>query len=84
MSTTSQTLATGESIELRAEEDFTFVDNGVETPSVTYGTTAAERVFRSYRTVQIKANTYPVADGTTIFGVYSNGQLLYTVNAFAQ
>ena len=84
MSTTSQTLATGESIELRAEEDFTFVDNGVETSSVTYGTTAAERVFRSYRTVQIKANTYPVADGTTIFGVYSNGQLLYTVNAFAQ
>lgn len=84
MSTTSQTLATGESIELRAEEDFTFVDNGVETSSVTYGTTAAERVFRSYRTVKIKANTYPVADGTTIFGVYSNGQLLYTVNAFAQ
>ena len=84
MSTTSQTLATGESIELRAEEDFTFVDNGVETPSVTYGTTAAERVFISNRTVQIKANTYPVADGTTIFGVYSNGQLLYTVNAFAQ
>ena len=52
MSTTSQTLATGESIELRAEEDFTFVDNGVETSSVTYGTTAAERVFRSYRTVK--------------------------------
>jgi len=61
-----------------------FIDNGVETPSVTYGNTADERVFRSYRTVQIKASTYPVADGTTIFGVYSNGQLLYTVNAFAQ
>ena len=84
MSTTSQRLNAGDFIELKAAEGFVFIDNGVETPSVTYGTTAAERVFRSYRTVQIKANTYPVADGTTIFGVYSNGQLLYTVNAFAQ
>ncbi len=84
MSTTSQRLNAGDFIELKAAEGFVFIDNGVETPSVTYGNTADERVFRSYRTVQIKASTYPVADGTTIFGVYSNGQLLYTVNAFAQ
>ena len=84
LSTTTQHLATGETIELKPESGFSFDQNGTAiSANVVYGATAQERGFRNYRIIQVKANSYPVAVGTPVFGVYSNGKLLYTVKAVA-
>lgn len=84
LSTTTQHLATGETIELKPESGFSFEQNGTPiSGNVVYGATAQERGFRNYRIIQVKANSYPVAGGTPVFGVYSNGKLVYTVKAVA-
>jgi len=84
LSTTTQRLAAGDYIELKAKNGFKFVANGTESNTIKYGDDPTERVFRHYRTIQLKAANAPVATGTAVFEVWNQGKLLYTVNASAQ
>ena len=84
LSTTTQRLAAGDYIELKAKNGFNFVANGTESNTIKYGEDPTERVFRHYRTIQLKAANAPVATGTAVFEVWNQGKLLYTVNASAQ
>lgn len=84
LSTTTRSLAPGDFIELKAKSGFSFVSGTMEYSTIKYGASAAERVFRYYRTVQLKAAAAPVPMGTPVFEVWNQGKLLYTVNASAQ
>ena len=66
------------------QNGFKFVANGTESNTIKDGDDPTERVFRHYRTIQLKAANAPVATGTAVFEVWNQGKLLYTVNASAQ